>query len=92
MGQHRFRIVGGTDMDRAEPAPFSPTAQDVQREARRRLAAANIEAERIRAQATGRAMPNAARYLMLQIEFVARSLGALRPIPADFADDRYWPA
>ncbi|WP_411034209.1 hypothetical protein [Shinella sp. BYT-45] len=91
MASHRLRIVGGTDMDRGAPPPRLPTPADVYREARRRLANADIQTLRVRAAATGRDMPRAAHYLALQIEFVARSLAALHPIPADFAEDIYWP-
>jgi hypothetical protein len=92
MAQQRFRIVGGTDLDLQDYRSDAPSPADVHREARRRLAAAKINAERIRALATGRDMPSAPRYLAMQIDFVARSLAALRPVPADFADDIYWPA
>lgn len=87
----RFMIVGGTDMDLQDRAPAIPTPEDVQREARRRLATAQIETARVRALATGRDMPKAAHYLVMQIEFAARALSALRPIPDDFSDDAYWP-
>lgn len=90
MEQGRFRIVGGTDSE--PPGATVPTADDVLREARRRLSTGDIDPYRVRALATGRAVPNAVRYRMMQIEFVANTLCALRPIPADFADDRYWPA
>ena len=89
MEQARFRIVGGTDIN--PPDRTLPTAEDVLREARRRLATGDNDPHRLRALATGRPVPSATRYRMMQIEFVATTLSALRPIPADFADDRYWP-
>ena len=91
MGQPKFRIVAGTDAATRERYHGLPTADDVRQEARRRLHAANYNTLRVRAMATGCEVPAALRYFALQIDFVARSLSGLRPIPEDFADDIYWP-
>lgn len=92
MRKFRLEIVGGTDREAAEGCHRHPTAEDVRREARRRLAIAGHDTARVRAIAMGRELPASSRYLGMQIEFVAQSLAALRPIPPDFASDRYWPA
>jgi hypothetical protein len=92
MTLHRLKVVGGTDVDCRDQDTHQPNSDDVYREARRRLAIANVSMLRIRALAAGRDVPKTAGYRVMQIEFVARSLASLRPIPADFADDIYWPA
>lgn len=70
----------------------APQAADVEREAARRLAALGYERWRNRQRATGIPMPRTVHYGAMQIEFVASTLMALAPIPADFRSDIYWPA
>jgi len=92
LGQHRFKIVAGTDRDLTNLHAVQPTPDDVRQEVRRRLARANLVALRALSVASGHEMPKTALYLVMQIEFVGQSLAALNPIPADFADDLYWPS
>lgn len=90
LGHYRFKIVAGTDKDLRNAV--QPTPDDVRQEVRRRLARANLIALRALSVASGYEMPKTALYLAMQIEFVGQSLAALNPIPADFADDLYWPS
>lgn len=64
---------------------------DVAAEATRRIKASGYERCRIKQLATGEPIPRALQYLKIQIDWVADTLAGLDPIPADFADDKYWP-
>ena len=68
-----------------------PTPDDVRREAARRIRA--LVYERARA-GEPENLPyfSSLRHLKLQIEYTSIALARLRNIPADFADDSYWPA
>lgn len=70
----------------------APQRIDVEREAARRLARLGYDRWRNRQQGTGIPMPRTVHYSAIQIEFVASTLSALAPIPADFRSDIYWPA
>lgn len=92
----RFAVITGSrEWTEAMPERVLPQrpieVEDVQREARRRLKALKIEEWRVREFVTGAPMPENIRHLSLQIEFAAQALGRLSPIPADYADDIYWP-
>ena len=65
---------------------------DVDAEARRRKAALKLDEWQMREYVTGRQMPEGIRHLALQIDFAANAISRLSPIPADFADDIYWPS
>jgi hypothetical protein len=69
----------------------------------RRTSALEIEAarriERIgyggwlaRERATGLPVPSTVRYLKAQIEFAAKAMAALDPLPENFRADHFWPA
>lgn len=66
-------------------------ANEVRREADRRLRKLDYERLLNRERATGTPVPRDVRYLAMQIDFVADALSALADIPADFRSDRYWP-
>ncbi|WP_252192904.1 hypothetical protein [Rhizobium sp. CSW-27] len=84
-------IMGGLERPDAAPDRPTPTPGDVQREAARRLQAISYERHRVRSLGTGIRMPADIRHFKLQVDYVAQTLSRLRRIPADFADDRYWP-
>lgn len=69
-----------------------PTAQDVQREAERRLEEMGWQRWQIRNGVTGCAVPRDLRYLAMQITFVAEAIARLAVIPQDYRSDAYWPA
>lgn len=92
----RFAVIEGSrEWTEALPervyAPKAAGVEDVQAEARRRLRCLKIEEWRVREFVTGTPMPDNVRHLALQIEFAAAAIGRLSPIPADYADDVYWP-
>lgn len=64
---------------------------DVQAEAARRIRRSGYEQCRARNLVTGEPIPRALQYLKIQIAWVADTLAGLDPIPADYADDKYWP-
>jgi hypothetical protein len=74
-----------------ETKPATPTLGDVKREAERRIRASGYEDWRVREFATGAAMPQALRYLQMQINFVVEAISRLEKIPQDFYSDTYWP-
>ncbi len=69
----------------------APTAEDVRREATRRLGESGYHLSRVREFASGVQMPQTLRHLRLQLDFTAETLSRLDPIPADFRSDGYWP-
>ncbi|SFV31545.1 hypothetical protein SAMN05216456_1374 [Devosia crocina] len=92
----RFAVISGSrEWTEASPPPAIPPrsieVNDVQAEARRRLSVIKLEEWRVREFVTGVPMPDTVRHLALQIDFAAQAIGRLSPIPADFADDVYWP-
>ena len=86
-------IEGGRDLarhdGRDDSEPVRP--EDVEAEAARRLRQGKVNEWRTREFVTGHPMPPDIKYLELQIDFAARAICKLSPIPADFADDLYWP-
>ncbi|MQY49429.1 hypothetical protein GAO09_25670 [Rhizobiales bacterium RZME27] len=70
----------------------APTAQDVRKEAERRINASGYDAWRVRELATGAPMPVEIRYLRMQIEYAAQAIARFVKIPTDFTSDNYWPA
>jgi hypothetical protein len=88
MMQHiRFRVVAGTVVE----ARQWPCREDVRLEAQRRLNASGYTRHRARSLATGAEIPQTIRHYAVQINFVADTLIALKPIPQDFQSDIYWP-
>ncbi|MGE7369175.1 hypothetical protein ACQKKX_08900 [Neorhizobium sp. NPDC001467] len=69
-----------------------PTADDVRKEAERRIHASGYDDWRIRELATGAPMPIEIRYLRMQIEYAAQAIARFVKIPRDFTSDSYWPA
>ena len=64
---------------------------DVEAEARRRLRSCRIDEWRTREFITGRPMPDGIRHYALQVDFAAKAISRLSPIPDDFDSDVYWP-
>jgi hypothetical protein len=93
----RFRVIEGGRGRVEEPAgdPESgygaPTADDVRREAERRLHLAGWGRWQDRRAATGCAIPRELQYLAMQITYVADAIVRLAKIPVDFRSDVYWP-
>jgi hypothetical protein len=73
------------------PVPERARVEDVHQEARRRLKDIRLDEWRTREFITGRPMPDHVRHMALQIEFAAKAIERLMPIPADYANDVYWP-
>jgi hypothetical protein len=73
------------------PMASAPADGDVRREAALRLREAGYDEAAARSFVTGRPMPEALRYLKLQIDFAAAALQRLNPVPSDFRDAKYWP-
>lgn len=92
----RFAVLGQS-REWSEASPFGdvePEAAcraDIEAEARRRKAALQLDEWRMREYVTGRAVPEHIRELVIQIDYAAQALARLAPIPADYADDLYWP-
>ena len=76
---------------RTASAQTSVFVEDVEAEARRRLKAIKLPEWRTREFITGRPMPEEIRQLAMQIEFAAKAISRLSPIPPDYDDDLYWP-
>lgn len=70
---------------------IDPGPEDVREEAARRIRVLGFEAWQTREFMSGRPMPSHIKSLKLQIEFACNAIARLSPIPADFADDAYWP-
>ena len=71
--------------------PVSVYVEDVEAEARRRLRSVKLNEWRTREFITGRPMPDEIRHFALQVEFAAKAISRLSPIPDDFDSDFYWP-
>lgn len=82
---------GGLDYTGRDEWAERVRVEDVEAEASRRLRAGRVNEWRMREFISGTPMPADIRYLEVQIDFAARALCKLSPIPADFADDLYWP-
>lgn len=93
----RFAVIDGsrewTEPVRRGSVPSTVTilVEDVEAEARRRLRGCRIEEWRTREFITGRPMPDDVRHYAMQIDFAAKAISRLSPIPHDFNDDVYWP-
>ena len=92
----RFAVIEGS-REWTEPAERADSdhklvqVEQVHAEARRRFRALKLDEWRVREFVTGTPMPANIRHQSLQIEFAAQAISRLSPIPADFADDIYWP-
>ncbi|ODT65052.1 MAG: hypothetical protein ABS75_32945 [Pelagibacterium sp. SCN 63-23] len=92
----RFAIIGDT-REWSEPGVDGPRrgrpvrAEEVESEAWRRKARLNLDEWRMREYVTGRPAPGRVTQLCREIELAAAALQRMSPIPADYADDVYWP-
>ena len=86
-----FRVIEG-GLGGATIVKGPADADDVRREAARRLKMAGYDEGQTRSFVTGRPLPDGLRYLKLQMDFAAAALLKMSPIPADFRDRKYWPA
>lgn len=86
-----FMVIRGGLAEQDAAAVGEPRPEDVASEARRRVKAAGFDSLHTRYLATGVPVPAAVRYLVLQINYAAEALAGLKPIPADFRSDAYWP-
>lgn len=86
-----FRVITGGLDERfgGEARPLCKA--DVLAEAARRIRESGYERSRARSLVTGEPIPKALQYLKIQIAWVSDTLAGLEPIPADYADDKYWP-
>ncbi len=93
----RFAVIEGSRewTEPARPAlrdvSRSLSVEDVEAEAQRRLKAVRLDEWRTREFITGRPMPDDVRHYAMQVEFAARAISRLMPIPSDFNSDVYWP-
>ena len=87
-------IEGGKGKAASNPAIgwTFPTAEDVRKEAERRIHVSGYDDWRIWELATGKPMPVEIRYLRMQIEYASQAIARFVKIPADFTSDSYWPA
>lgn len=93
----RFAVIEGS-REWTEPnrrggpaAPMAVSVEDVEAEARRRLKCIKLDEWRTREFITGRPMPEDVQQQAMQIDFAARAIARLSPIPDDFDNDVYWP-
>ena len=92
----RFAVIDGSRERTGQGQQSSMRApsidvEDVEAEARRRLKAIRLDQWRTREYLTGTPMPDDVRQLALQIDYAAKAISRLSPIPADFDSDVYWP-
>ena len=93
----RFAVIEGS-REWTEPAwratstvQASVLVEDVEAEARRRLRSCRLQEWRTREFVTGQPVPDDIRHYALQVEFAAKAISCLLPIPDDFDSDVYWP-
>ena len=93
----RFAVIEGS-REWTEPAWRATTparaavlVEDVEAEARRRLRSCRLQEWRTREFITGQRMPDDIKHYALQVEFAAKAIACLSPIPDDFDSDIYWP-
>ncbi|WEK06081.1 MAG: hypothetical protein P0Y65_07455 [Candidatus Devosia phytovorans] len=93
----RFAVIEG-NREWTEPAwhetrsaSTAVLVEDVEAEARRRLKCCKLQEWRTREFITGHAMPADIKHFALQVEFAAKAIACLSPIPDDFDSDVYWP-
>jgi hypothetical protein len=86
-----FRVIDG-GLGGATIVKGPADAEDVRREAARRLKLAGYDEAQTRSFVTGRPLPEGLKYLKLQMDFAAAALLKRTSVPADFRDQKYWPA
>ena len=91
----RFAVVGERrewsepgNTNRDEPAACRMA---VENEARRRKARLHLDEWQLREYVTGQSVPESLSQMCRQIDLAAEALMRMQFIPADFADDLYWP-
>lgn len=92
----RFAVVRDTrewsePQDRPSLPGRSVDAVEVENEARRRKGLLRLDEWQLRQYVTDRPVPEHVAQTCRQIDLAAAALARLSPIPADFADDLYWP-
>jgi hypothetical protein len=85
---HLRVIEGGRNQ---EARRRGPVRADVEAEAARRGKTAGYERMRARHLTTGEPIPKPLQHLKIQMDWVVEALSGIDPIPADYADDKYWP-
>ena len=85
-----FRVIEG-GLGGATVIRGPADADDISREAARRLKAAGYDEAVARSFATGRGVPEGLKYLKLQTDYAKAALARRSPTPSDFRDDKYWP-
>lgn len=85
-----FRVIEG-GLGGATVIRGPADADDISREAARRLREAGYDEALTRSFATGRSVPEGLKYLKLQIDFARAALARRSPTPSDYRDDKYWP-
>lgn len=85
-----FRVIEG-GLGGATVIRGPADADDIAREAARRLRAAGYDEALTRSFATGRSVPEGLKYLKLQMDYARAALSRRSPTPSDFRDDKYWP-
>lgn len=86
-----LRVIDGGLADRGTAADHPLSKSHVQAEAMRRIRMSGYDRHHARYLVTGEPIPKRLQYLKIQIAWVADTLAGLDPIPADYADDKYWP-
>lgn len=98
VGPGKWRMVGFSAQGYArrrwmDDVPDTGTVhpEDIYAEARRRKHGLRLDEHRMREYVNGTPVPPEISQFCEQIDFAATALARLSPIPADFADDLYWP-
>jgi hypothetical protein len=91
----RFAVVDD-NREWSEPQAGTSAARvvdsdEIESEARRRKAMLKLDEWELRQYVTDRPVPEHIVQMCVQIDLAAAALSRLSPIPADFADDLYWP-
>ncbi|RYE84863.1 MAG: hypothetical protein EOP19_10615 [Hyphomicrobiales bacterium] len=86
-----FRVIEG-GLGGATIVRGPTEADEVRREAARRLKAAGYDDAVAHSFATGHSVPDGLTYLHLQMAYAAAALMRRSPIPMDYRADKYWPA
>jgi hypothetical protein len=86
-----LRVIEGGLTETSDTTTRSLSKSDVMAEAMRRIKTSGYDRYHARYLVTGEAIPKRLQYLKIQIAWVADTLSGLDPIPADYAEDKYWP-
>lgn len=86
-----FRVIEG-GLGGATVVRGPAGAEDIAREASRRLKAAGYDDAMARSFVTGCGIPEGLKYFKLQVDYAVAALTRRSPTPVDFRDDKYWPS